>query len=251
MENKKEVAKQELIEQESKSPAQLMEVGLARGIDSDKLNKFLDAQIKWEANEARKKYHIAMSNFKANPPKITKDKQVAYKEVRYKHASLANITDKINAELSKQDLSASWLTNQTGDIIKVTCIITHAMGHSERTELSSKADLSGSKNPIQAIGSTITYLQRYTLLSLTGLATSEGDDDGKASEVVKTLTLAECGKITDLMKKAEVDKRFLAHMKVKDVTEIAKKDYARAVQVLETRIKSNADIIIKEKKGAK
>jgi hypothetical protein len=38
--------------------------------------------------------------------------------------------------------------------------------------------MSGSKNAIQAIGSAVTYLQRYTLLSATGLAAKNGDNDG-------------------------------------------------------------------------
>ena len=41
-------------------------------------------------------------------------------------------------------------------------------------------DNSGSKNSIQAIGSTTTYLQRYTLFSILGLAAGE-DDDGSAA----------------------------------------------------------------------
>jgi hypothetical protein len=41
------------------------------------------------------------------------------------------------------------------------------------------ADATGNKNPVQQIGSTVTYLQRYTLLAATGLATSDSDDDGR------------------------------------------------------------------------
>ena len=48
--------------------------------------------------------------------------------------------------------------------------------------LSAPPDSSGSKNSIQAIASTLTYLQRYTLLSITGLAASEADDDGRGGD---------------------------------------------------------------------
>jgi hypothetical protein len=43
------------------------------------------------------------------------------------------------------------------------------------------ADISGSKNQIQAIGSAVTYLERYTLFASYGLASKDQDDDGKAS----------------------------------------------------------------------
>lgn len=153
-------------------------------MDVGKLKELLAVQMQWEANEAKKSYVQAMSEFKENPPEILKDKTVQYHtqkgDVDYKHATLHNVTTKINQELSKHGLTASWVTSQANGSVKVTCKITHIMGHSEETCLSAPPDATGSKNAIQAIGSTVTYLQRYTLLALTGLATYGQDDDGNA-----------------------------------------------------------------------
>jgi len=153
------------------------------GLDIAKLREFFDLQKDWEANEARKAYVEAMAAFKANPPEIIKDKHVAFKDVKYDHASLANVCNTINQALSQHGLTAAWVTEQ-GDKggITVTCTITHIFGHKEQTSLTALADKSGSKNDIQAIGSTVTYLQRYTILALTGLATAEQDDDGKGAD---------------------------------------------------------------------
>ena len=165
-------------------PSALIQMAINSGADLEKLKSLLDLQEKWEAIEARKAYNSAMSEFKANPPKIDKDREVSFKtdrgQVNYHHATLGNVTEKINSELSKYGLSAGWLIKQNGSI-SVTCRITHVKGHSEETTLSAPADNSGSKNTIQAIGSTVTYLSRYTLLSLFGLATFDQDDDGVAS----------------------------------------------------------------------
>ncbi len=60
----------------------------------------------------------------------------------------------------------------------MTCILTHELTHSERTSLTAKPDQSGKKNPIQAIASTVSYLQKYTLLAITGLAAQGMDTDG-------------------------------------------------------------------------
>ncbi len=150
-------------------------------IDAAGMATLLDAQLKYEANEARKAYAVAMAAFKENPPKIIKDRTVGYNKVSYSHASLANVTSCINKALSEHGLSASWVTSQVNGSVNVACKITHILGHSEETSLSAAPDTSGSKNAIQAIGSTVTYLQRYTLLALTGLATYE-DDDGKGSD---------------------------------------------------------------------
>ena len=168
------------------APATLIQAAVAGGADLEKLKGLLDLQFRWEANEAKKAYVLAMAAFQADPPKIEKDKHVKFKTdkgmVEYNHATLANVTSKINNALSKHGLSAGWKTSQDETRISVTCKITHVMGHSEETVLKSASDLTGSKNAIQAIGSAISYLQRYTLLSLTGLATFDMDDDGKSSE---------------------------------------------------------------------
>jgi hypothetical protein len=173
---------EELAKYVTNSPASMMLAAIDKGADLDKLEKLMQLQERWEINEARKAYHKAMSQFKANPPKIGKDKHVKFNTSKgtteYYHASLANVTDTIGSELSKYGLSAAWKTVQTEGKISVTCTITHELGHSESTSLTAAPDESGSKNPIQAIGSTAAYLERYTLLALTGLATHDMDDDG-------------------------------------------------------------------------
>lgn len=167
------------------TPADIASNLLKYGGKLDDLEKLMALQERHDANEARKSFHAAMAEFKKNPPDIRKTKKVSYKtstgQTSYNHADLGNITDVIGAALAKHDLSAAWKTEQEGSI-KVTCTITHALGHSESTSLISPADTSGGKNSIQAIGSTITYLQRYTLLALTGLAAQGQDDDGKKAE---------------------------------------------------------------------
>jgi hypothetical protein len=61
----------------------------------------------------------------------------------------------------------------------VTCHVSHEKGHRESTSLTGPEDVSGGKNPIQTIGSTVTYLQRYTMVSALGLSTADQDDADK------------------------------------------------------------------------
>lgn len=146
----------------------------------DHLEKLLDVHLRNEANEARKAFVVAMAEFKMDPPKIIKDKD--NKQYSSKYASLANVTENINTKLSEHGLSASWKTGQKdNNWPEVTCTITHIQGHSESTSLAAPPDESGKKNPIQQIVSTVSYLERCTLLSLTGLATYDQDDDGNAA----------------------------------------------------------------------
>lgn len=222
------------------SPAEMIRMAVEGNADLDKLEKLLTIQERWEAGEARKAYHKAMADFKANPPKIDKDKKVGYTtqkgNVGYAHASLANVTDKISTELSKHGLSASWATKQNGQVM-VTCKITHVKGHSEETTLSAPADVSGAKNAIQAIGSTITYLERYTLLALAGLATHDMDDDGIAA-ATECINEKQANQILDLIATKAVDMpKFLEYMKIESIEQMPLKKFNQAIVALQNKKK--------------
>lgn len=226
------------IKEQGNSPAEMIRIAVSGKADLDKLEKLLGLQERWEANEAKKAYHKAMADFKADPPKIGKDKKVAYKEVRYNHATLANVTEKINEALSKHGLSASWTTKQT-DQVFVTCKITHILGHSEETTLSALADGTGSKNAIQAIGSTITYLERYTLLALTGLATYDMDDDAQ-SIGVEYISEQQLSTVIDILVGLGMDtpakqKPFLDYIGAESLEKIPTAKYQQAIEALKQK----------------
>ena len=172
----------------SLTPMTLINMAVSQGADTDKLKQLMDLQERWEANEARKAYVQAISAFKADPPSIYKTKLVAFGNTRYKHAMIGDVNAVIIDCLTKHGLSHRWEVDQSNGIT-VSCIITHALGHSEMTKMTAPADTSGQKNSIQAIASTVTYLQRYTLLAATGITTMDmPDDDGKGGvkEPIKT-----------------------------------------------------------------
>jgi hypothetical protein len=170
------------------NPLEMLAVAQQRGASIEELQKFMDLQERWEKNEATKAYVAALAAFKAEPLTITKDKHVVYPNSKggntdYWHATIGNVVSVVGPALSRHGLSYRWKTEQLdGGQIRVTCILTHVQGHSEETSLCSSRDDSGGKNNIQAVGSTVSYLQRYTLLALTGLAThDQEDDDGKGA----------------------------------------------------------------------
>lgn len=221
------------------TPAVVIEHALKTGASIDQLEKLLMLQERYDKNEAKKAYNMAMAAFKENPPEIDKDRSVTIQhktgpgQTKYNHASLYNVTKKISAALSKHGLSATWATEQH-DTIFVTCKITHKQGHSEETTLSAPADTTGSKNIIQAIGSTITYLERYTLLALTGLATFD-DDDGQAAEVT-CIDEKELGSIIDYINDRNVDTaKFCKAFGITEVAKLPKARYDEAVKQLEAR----------------
>lgn len=152
----------------------MLEIAVQRGANLDELDKFLDMKMRYERDEARKAYAQAMADFRADVPAIIKNKEGHNNE----YATLDNICGKINPFLAKHGLTFMWELEQS-DKVTVRCVVTHKQGHSQTVTLSGPPDTSGSKNAIQAIASTVTYLHRYTLLSAFGLAaTDRNEDDG-------------------------------------------------------------------------
>lgn len=222
---------------EVKTPAELISEAVKGGADLEKLKGLLELQERWEANQARKAYHEAMAKFKADPPKIEKDKSVSFGsgKAAYKHATLGNVTEKITKALSKFGLSASWRTKQNGHT-EVTCRITHILGHFEETALAAPSDTSGSKNAIQAIGSTITYLERYTLLALTGLATFDQDDDGWVAAGDTAIDETQKSNIVDMLVHTQTDEaKFLKYMGAESIEAIKKSQYDKAITALKAK----------------
>jgi hypothetical protein len=171
------------------TPADLVLYVMQNGGSVDQLREFMALQREWEAGEARKAYVADMAEFKRNPPTILKDKRVGYENkdgtfTGYKHASLGNVTNAVVEGLARHGFSHNWDVKQDGATAHVTCKITHRMGHSESVSMQANKDDSGKKNAIQQVASAVSYLQRYTLLAATGLATHEdtGDDDGANAE---------------------------------------------------------------------
>lgn len=222
----------------TQSTSDLIKLAIEGKSDLAQLKELLALKKDYEANEARKSYHKAMADFKANPPTIEKDKAVSFNQTKYNYATLANVTKKIGSALSSHGLSASWSTKQNGSI-SVTCRITHVSGHSEETTLSADADKSGSKNSIQALGSTISYLERYTLLALTGLATEDMDDGGQASEaIVEYITDKQKGQILDYINDLKCDMPgFLKFMGIETLEAMPVAMFNKAINALEAKRK--------------
>src|SRR5690606_30314272 len=94
------------------TPMQMLQIAVEQGADLDKLSKLMDLQERWEANEARKAYVAAISAFKADPPRLHKNKTVRFGDTEYDHATLDNVCDVIVPALTKQGLSHRWEVEQ-------------------------------------------------------------------------------------------------------------------------------------------
>jgi hypothetical protein len=171
-------------------PRTTLEKAIEKGLDPATIGKLMDLQERWEAGQARKLFVQAMAGFKREcPAVIGKDKKADFGtgKAKYTYATTGAIVTAITPALSKYGLSLSWETKQETGIVTVTCHVTHQGGHRESAILTGPHDDSGGKNKIQMLGSSVHYLQRYTLVSVLGLATADMDDpdSGDAREPIR------------------------------------------------------------------
>lgn len=232
-------------QRQAMTPMQMLDRAVSQNASVETLSKLMDLQERWEANQARKAFEAAMSAVKAELPRIVKTRKVDFTSgkgrTNYQYEDLASIMNQIGPVLSRHGLSVRYRTSaEPNSPIMVTCIISHAMGHSEENTLMAGKDDSGNKNSIQAIGSTVTYLQRYTLKAALGLAAEADDDGAKADETAddaKTITEAQASVIRDLIEQGEVDTQvFCDRWKVEAITDIPLKQFNEVVGSLRQRV---------------
>lgn len=170
------------------TPTDLLAQAIDKGLDVAALEKLMALKERHEANEARKRFFEAFTHFQASCPDLRKTKEVKFENrtggsTNYFYAPLADITRQISKLLEKNQLNYRWEIKDDEKTISVTCLISHIDGHTERTTMSGSPDTSGAKNGMQARGSAIEYLKRYTLIGALGLSTADSDVDGRLPEV--------------------------------------------------------------------
>lgn len=227
-----DLAKKEQVTATIVTPLDIINQANKQDVSIEQMQKFMEMQFAWEANEAKKAFVTAMSKFRSECPSIIKTKE-AYNS---RYAGLAETIEQIKSLLSSCELSHSWKTEQESGSVKVTCVVTHSQGHSESTSLSAEPDSSGSKNKIQAIASTVSYLERYTLYAILGLASMEMDTDGNIPSA--GITVNQSLELQALAEEVGADiPKFLKYMKAESFEDISSKDYAKAQAALNAKRK--------------
>jgi hypothetical protein len=233
------------------TPMEMVNRAITQNAGVEVLEKLLSLQERWEANQARKAFDEAMSSAKSEIPTITKNRQVGFESKKegarntsYRHEDLAEIARTVDPILSKYGLSYRFRTkNEPNQPITVTCIVSHRDGHCEENTLQAGRDDTGNKNSIQAVGSTITYLQRYTLKAALGLAASN-DDDGKRSEETANSHVSEEQAILLREKIEDVgldNVKFCAKWQIESVADFPASKFNEAITSLEAYARRKAN----------
>jgi len=152
-------------------------------VDMDKMERLLAMQERVMAQQAKQSFSLAMASLQSRMPEISKDGEIKVNGVvRSKYAKYEDIMSAIKPLLMDHGVSVTFRSDFVEGQLEVTGVVSHKDGHSEQTTMRLPFDSSGSKNNVQAIGSSVSYGKRYVLCMLLNISTGGEDDDGNAAD---------------------------------------------------------------------
>lgn len=218
------------------TPVQMAAHLISSGADFQSVKEMIALSKELAADQAKRAFDAAIAAAKTEIPAVAKNAKGHNNKAYANFAAYAAVVDPV---LGKWGLSYRFRTEQT-DRITVTCVLTHKDGHAEENSLSGPPDGSGSKNAIQAIGSTLTYLQRYTLVQALGLSASDDDDGqahGKTDQQIATVTEDQLMQLRELLDATESNERqFCAMGKIERLSDMRAEQFDSAVGILKQRL---------------
>jgi len=148
-------------------------------VDIDKMERLLMMQERIIAKNAEQAFNAALAEMQDELPVILETGAIKNSngKVQSTYAKWEDINEAIKPILRKHGFALTFKSEINGSV-KVTGILTHKAGHREQTEITLPADTSGSKNAVQAVGSTISYGKRYGLCAMLNISTGDDDDGG-------------------------------------------------------------------------
>ena len=204
--------------------------------DVDKLERLLGMYERITAQKAKASYTQALAKMQPTLPVIAERGGITNNagKVQSTYALWEDINDAIKPILAEHGFALSFRTGQADGKIIVTGVLSHSDGHSEETTMHLPVDTSGSKNAVQAVGSSTSYGKRYTAQALLNLTSRGEDDDGKAGGG-GLISEDQVEKLFDIIKATKADtSKFCKYMGVAAVPDIRAKDFEKAVVALNT-----------------
>lgn len=150
------------------------------------------------------------------------------------YSTLSSVWDACRKPLADNGLAViqtSELMDAHPDLVCIQTILCHTSGEWVKSRLAVKPV----KSDPQSVGSCITYLRRYSLQAMIGIAPE--DDDGNSASGknpnIEPITDEQQTVINGIIEDKKVDLvKFLAHMKVESISQIIGSDYQKAIAVL-------------------
>lgn len=198
----------------------IQQIALDPTVSIDRMRELLAMQERILARNAKREFTRAMAKIQPLMPTIERNGKIviATKDTRDKpkdqwvvqqessYAKWEDVWEKIRGPLGEHGFTLTFSSEMTpAGLIAFTGILTHEGGHEERTTLVLQHESSGSKNAVQAVGSSLSYGRRYTAGMLLNIVSKdiEHDDDGQKGGDPPTISAEQFETLGNLMETAK------------------------------------------------
>lgn len=211
-------------------------------VDIDKMERLLQMHERMMERSAKAAFTSALADMQPKLPVIERKGmiRVPAKDGKTGHetpyALWEDINEAIRPLLAAHGFALTFRVKKDADRVEVTGVLSHREGHSEETTLSLPMDSTGSKNNVQAIGSSVQYGKRYTGSALLNITTRGEDDDAKAADAAIAINDQQREELTALLDDTATDEaRFYAFFEIEYLAELPAKRFGEAKAMLETK----------------
>ena len=184
-------------------------------VDIDKMERLIALQERVEARDAKLAFVAAKLAMRPHLPSIDmrgrivirdkNDPNTIIQETAF--ARFEDIQFAVEPILMDHGFDLSFRNGLSPDgKVRVTTILTHQGGHAEETYFDLPHDSSGSKNAVQAVGSSTSYAKRYGVLSILNLRVCGEDDDGATAIPPVEISVKQYDQLNKLITGTQSDK---------------------------------------------
>lgn len=223
------------------NPATLLHIiekaALNRAVDAGKLRHLLEMHGQIHLDQARAAFITALAELQTALPMLAENGEIRLKNGKtHTYALWEDINEVIKPILAEHGFALTFRTGRAPDQILVTGVLSHRGGHSEQTTMHLPLDLSGNKNPVQAVGSSTSYGKRYVAQALLNLTSRGEDDDGMAAGAGPQINEQQLRALDQLIAQTKADRgKFLAYLGLDNLADLPAARFDQAVAALQVR----------------
>lgn len=153
-------------------------------VDVEKMERLFALQERVQERAAKQAFTEAKIAMRPNLPEITMKGMIVIRKdgkvtQETPFARFEDLHELVMPILSEYGFDLKFKNGLAPDgKVRVTTVLSHVAGHEDDTHFDLPHDSSGSKNPVQAVGSSTKYGMRYGTISILNLRVVGDDDDG-------------------------------------------------------------------------
>lgn len=214
-------------------------------VDIDKMERLMKMHTDMLERNAKMAFDAALCTMQPELPVVDRRGKIVIRDKNNKetiiqstpYALWEDINEAIRPKLKEYGFALSFRSGLSEDgRVTVTGVLSHKDGHREETMMTLQHDSTGSKNAVQAVGSSLSYGKRYTATALLNITTKGEDDDAKRAGADAVVSDEQAETLRTLITETKTDLgRFLKWAKVESIPDLQADKFDAAVAMLNAK----------------